>query len=263
MLPNLKNENEFLVTKKLDTCIVINGKSQKSRKRVRFAVDDNIEHTKRIGRINILSSKHKDCRLNSINLSEIETMENLKFQSKLLCSNKYNDSYLDHMGYPSKIRHYSFNRLNANESQQNIFKFDVIKDYSFSKNPNNMQPEKENEVNIEGDSAKVSLSHDHLLHENGLKIFEAKNNKDLEVTNIMNSREQNKNKSNKIHAITTYNSFVSSPTNFECNSSLGSRTCEDTHNTRILNIAMFKSNLNRVVRRYRMKQKKFENAKLP
>ena len=84
LLPNLKNENEFLVTKKLDTCIVINGKSQKSRKRVRFAVDDNIEHTKRIGRINILSSKHKDCRLNSINLSEIETMENLKFQSKLL-----------------------------------------------------------------------------------------------------------------------------------------------------------------------------------
>lgn len=261
-LPNLKNENQLFVEKKLETCIVIDGKRQKSGKRVRFAVDDNTEHIDRNGRIDESSFKHKDCKLNSKKLNEIETMENIKFQSKLLYSNRFSDNYLDHMGYPSKLRHCSFNRLNTNKCQQSISKCAVLDESTISKNIKCVQPKKENDIKLEGELQKAIVSHDHLMHENQTKNIEAKNNKDFEVINIINSIDQNNNNSNNLHSIPTYGYSMTSPTNFECDGSSGSRTYEDIHTTSLFNITMFKSNLDRVVRRYRMKQKKFEDDKL-
>ena len=242
------------MTKNLETCIAIDGKYQKCGKRLRFAVDDNIEHTNRIERID-------ESQLNSIKLSEVETIENIKFQSKLLCSNRCSDSYLNHMGYPSKLRHCSFNRLNTNEYQQNIFECNVKKEYLFSKNIKYIPLKKENDVKIVGELSKATLSHDHLVHKNCLKNIKAKNNKYSEVTNIINSIAQNNNDSNNTHTIRTYDSNIILPTNFGCND-LGSTTIEDTHNTNLLNITMFKSNLNRVVRQYQTKQKETKADKL-
>ena len=188
-------------------------------------------------------------------------MEIVNFQSKISYSNRYNDSYLDHMGYPSKLRQCSFNRLNTNENPYNTLGCNSITQYLILKNSKNIPIERKGGINIEGESLKATLSHEHSIHETGSKLIEEKNNEDFQDTNNVTTVIQNNN-SNNINTITTCGSTISRPTNFEFNGSSGSKAFEDTSTTNILNITNLKSNFDRVVRRYRMKQKKLEDDKL-
>lgn len=261
-LPNIKNRNQSHVGKKLEMCIAVNDKRQKYGKRVRFAIDDNIEHISRNGKIDELSSKQKDFHLNNLNISEVDTTQNIKIQPKMLCFDRYSVNDVDNMGYPSKHRHLSLDRFNYNESQQSMFECNAMKEYPFFKNIENTQQNEVNLVKFDSQLPKVSLSNDHLIQENELKIDEVDYKKKFEAIDIFDSINKNNNNSRNAHDTTTLGFGTRSPTNFEYNGSTRSKLFEENQNASILNIKMVKSNLDRISKRYRTKQKEIKDDNL-
>lgn len=260
----LRNKNQSIVEKKIEMGISTNDKRQKYGKRVRFAIDDNIEHTYRNRKIDELNSKHKDCHLNNLNInSEVDTIQNIKIQPKMLYVNdRYSCNDVDYVGHPSKHRHLSFNRFNYNESHQSMFDCNAIKEYPFLKNIKTAQQNEENLLKFEDQLPRVTLRNDHLIHENEFKIDEVEYKKKFEVTDIVDSIDKNSNNSKQAHNTTNLGFGIRSPTNFEHNGSTGSKSCEESHNASILNITMVKSNLDRIIKRYRMKQKQIKDDNL-
>jgi len=230
-----------------------NDKRHKYGKRVRFAIDNYIELPNRIGRIDELYSKHKDCHLNNLNINEIDTMQNIKIQSKMLCFDRYSDNDVDCIPkYPSKHRHLSFNRCNHTESQKNIFNCNATKKYPLFKNIINIIKEDENLVEFEGQLPRVTLSKEHSILENDIKIDEMKFRKEVLATD---SIEKNNNNSRNKYNTTTLAFDIKPSTSFEYNGSIGSKPFEENYSASILNITKVKSNLDRIIKRYRMKQK--------
>jgi len=109
-------------------CTSTNDKWQKYGKRVKFAIDNYIE---------LLNSKPKDCHLNNLNVSEVDSIHpkiNINIHPKMLCFDRCSDNDIDCTEYLSKHRHLSFNKFDHNESQKNIFDCNAIKKYpSFKK----------------------------------------------------------------------------------------------------------------------------------
>jgi len=251
--PIVENRNQLYIKNKLEMFISVNDKCRKYGKRVRFDIDDNIKSTYKIGSIDEFNSKHNDCHLNDLNISEVDTIKNIKNHSKMLFFDRHNDNDVDHIGYPSKNRNFSFNRLNYNEIEKNKFNCNSMKKYPFFKS---IKKEDGYLVRFEGQFPRETLKNDHLIHESELNIDDVKYKNKFETIDTIHSIDKNNKNSRNSHNTATLSFGIRSPTNSKCN---GSKLYEDNHNAGILNITMVKSNLDRIIKRYRMKQKQIKD----